>query len=45
MASRSSSYWVDPPPEGQDDATLTEFYNRIYKIGLESLKRTVEGGQ
>ncbi len=39
------SYWVDPPPEGQDDATLTEFYNRIYKIGLESLKRTVEGGQ
>src|SRR3954447_14465939 len=39
------TYWVDPPPEGQDDATLTEFYNRIYKTGLESLKRTVEGGQ
>jgi mxaD protein len=38
------TYWVDPPPEGQDDATLTEFYNRIYKAGLESLKRTVESG-
>lgn len=39
------AYWVDPPPEGQDDKTLTEFYTRIYKAGLESLKRTVEGGQ
>ncbi len=36
------AYWIDPPPEGQDDATLTQFYNRIYKAGLESLKRTVE---
>src|SRR5690349_12569187 len=39
------TYWIDPPPEGQEDATLIEFYNRIYKIGLESLKRTVEGAQ
>jgi mxaD protein len=39
------AYWIDPPPDGQDDKTLTEFYNRIYRAGLESLKRTVEGGQ
>ena len=42
---RRLAYWIDPPPEGQDDKTLTEFYNRIYRAGLESLKRTVEGGQ
>ena len=39
------AYWIDPPPEGQDDATLVERYNGLYKAGLESLKRVVEGGQ
>ena len=39
------AYAVDPPPPGQDDKTLTEFYTGIYKAGLESLKRVVESGQ
>jgi mxaD protein len=36
------SYWVDPPPSGQDDKTLTDLYNGLYKAGLENLKRVVE---
>jgi len=36
------SYWVDPPPPGQDDKSLTDLYNGLYKAGLESLKRVVE---
>ncbi len=39
------SYWVDPPPAGQDDKTLTDLYNGLYKAGLENLKRVVEGRQ
>jgi len=39
------AYAQDPPPPGQDDQTLTELYNKIYKGGLESLKRYVEGSQ
>lgn len=42
---RRLAYWVDPPPQGQDDKTMTEFYNGIYKAGLENLKRVVEGRQ
>jgi len=38
-------YWVDPPPEGQDDKSLTDRYNGLYRAGLESLKRVVEGVQ
>jgi hypothetical protein len=37
-------YSIDPPP-GQDDKSMTDFYNGIYKTGLESLKRVVESGQ
>ena len=36
-------YWVDPPPEGQDDKSLVDRYNGLYKSGLENLKRLVEG--
>lgn len=36
------NYWQDPPPPGQDDATLTATYTRIYKGGLEALKKAVE---
>jgi len=39
------AYSIDPPPPGQDDKSLTDFYNGIYKAGLESLKRVVESGQ
>lgn len=35
-------YSIDPPPPGQDDKTLTDFYNRLYKSGLDNLKRVVE---
>jgi len=38
-------YWVDPPPEGQDDKSLMDRYNGLYRAGLESLKRVVEGVQ
>ena len=39
------NYDMDPPPPGQDDKSMTAFYNGIYKSGLESLKRVVESGQ
>jgi hypothetical protein len=42
---RRLAYATDPPPPGQDDQSLTDFYNGIYKAGLESLKRTIESGQ
>lgn len=37
------AYWQDPPPAGQDDATLTNFFATVYKSGLEALKKAVEG--
>jgi mxaD protein len=36
---------MDPPPAGQDDKSMIDFYNGIYKSGLESLKQVVESGQ
>jgi hypothetical protein len=39
------AYATDPPPPGQDDKSLTDFFTGIYKAGLENLKRVVEGGQ
>jgi uncharacterized protein YndB with AHSA1/START domain len=42
---RRLSYAVDPPPPGQDDKTLTDLYNGLYKAGLENLKRVVESRQ
>jgi len=42
---RRLAYSVDPPPPGQDDKTLTDLYNGLYKAGLENLKRVVESGQ
>ena len=42
---RRLAYATDPPPPGQDDQSLTDFYNGIYKAGLESLKRAFESGQ
>jgi carbon monoxide dehydrogenase subunit G len=39
------AYATDPPPPGQDDKSLKDLYNGIYKSGLESLKRVVESGQ
>lgn len=37
------NYWQDPPPEGQDDASVRAFFDKVYQAGLESLKKTVEG--
>jgi len=42
---RRLAYAVDPPPPGQDDKSMTDLYNGIYKAGLESLKRVVESAQ
>jgi hypothetical protein len=42
---RRLAYATDPPPPGQDDQSMTDFYNGIYKSGLESLKRAIESGQ
>jgi mxaD protein len=42
---RRLAYATDPPPSGQDDQSLTDFYDGIYKAGLESLKRAIESGQ
>ena len=42
---RRLAYATDPPPPGQDDQSLMDFYNGIYKAGLESLKRAIESGQ
>lgn len=39
------AYAMDPPPPGQDDKSLTDFFNGIYKAGLENLKRVIESGQ
>jgi hypothetical protein len=39
------AYAVDPPPPGQDDKSLADLYNGLYKAGLENLKRVVEAGQ
>ena len=38
------NYWQDPAPEGQDDASVKAFFDRVYKLGLGSLKSKVEGG-
>lgn len=37
------AYWQDPPPAGQDDATVTAFFAGAYKAGLDALKKAVEG--
>lgn len=42
---RRLAYATDPPPSGQDDQSMIDFYNGIYKAGLENLKRVVESGQ
>lgn len=37
------NYWQDPPPAGQDDASVKVFFDTVYKSGLENLKKVVEG--
>jgi mxaD protein len=36
------AYWTDEPPVGQDDATPLNTLNKVYVMGLESLKKVVE---
>jgi hypothetical protein len=40
---RRLAYWTDDPPPGQDDATVLATFNRVYPLGLETLKKLVEG--
>ncbi len=37
------AYWTDDPPPGQDDATVLAAFNRMYPLGLQTLKTLVEG--
>jgi len=37
------AYWTDEPPPGQDDATPLNMLNKVYVMGLENLKKVVEG--
>lgn len=39
---RRLDYGTDPAPPGQEDATVTGFFETAYKRGLEALKETVE---
>jgi hypothetical protein len=38
------AYWTDDPPPGQDDETVVKALNAGYALGLETLKKLVEGG-
>jgi mxaD protein len=42
---RRLDYATDPPPAGQDDQSMTDFYSGLYRTGLENLKRVIESGQ
>lgn len=39
------AYWTDNPPEGQDDATPLNALNKVYPLGLQTLKKVVEEAQ
>jgi len=39
------AYWTDEPPAGQDDATPLNALNKVYVLGLESMKKLIEEGQ
>ncbi|MEO8159070.1 MAG: SRPBCC family protein [Betaproteobacteria bacterium] len=36
------AYWTAEPPPGQDDATPLNGLNKVYVLGLETLKKVVE---
>lgn len=38
------AYWTDEPPAGQDDATPLNGLNKVYVLGLESMKKLIEEG-
>ena len=38
------AYWTDEPPPGQDDATPLNGLNKVYVLGLESMKKLIEEG-
>ena len=40
---RRLAYWTDDPPPGQDDATVLAAFNKVYPLGLETLKKLIEG--
>ena len=40
---RRLAYWTDDPPPGQDDATVLAAFNRVYLLGLETMKKLIEG--
>ncbi len=40
---RRLAYWTDDPPPGQDDATVLAAFNKVYLLGLETMKKLIEG--
>ncbi len=36
------AYWTDEPPAGQDDASQLAAFNKVYPMGLASLKKVIE---
>ena len=39
------AYWTDEPPAGQDDETPLNVLNKVYVMGLESMKKLLEESQ
>lgn len=35
-------YWTETPPKGQENVTLEKLLNKVYALGLESLKAHIE---
>ncbi len=37
-------YWMDTPPAGKDDETLVKILNKVYSVGLQTMKEKIESG-
>ncbi|MBC8007284.1 MAG: SRPBCC family protein [Prolixibacteraceae bacterium] len=37
------AYWTDEPPPGQDDASQLAAFNKVFPMGLENMKKVIEG--
>ena len=37
------AYWTDEPPPGQDDAAQLAAFNKVFPMGLENMKKVIEG--
>lgn len=37
-------YWMETPPVGKDDETLVKILNKVYSVGLQTMKEKIESG-